>query len=124
MESMEPNPAFDPESYPGVIEAFDALGPETKILVWGADWCTDTRQELPDFAATLEASSVPESQIEVYEVDREKAGPKVEEYDVELIPTVVVEADGEVVARFEESESVPAPVFLAEQLSDSGLAHY
>ena len=55
-------------------------------------------------------------QIEVYEVDREKQGPKVEAYDIELIPTIVIEDDGEEVARFVEGEDLPAAIVLAEQL--------
>lgn len=124
MDAMEPNPAFDPESYPDVIEAFDALGPEARILVWGGDWCPDTRQELPDFAATLEASSLSPEQIETYEVDHEKNGPKVEEYGIDRIPTIIVERDGEQLATFVEKEPVPAAIVLADQLSESGLTHY
>ena len=119
---MEPNPAFDPDSYPEVLEAFDALEDTGRVLVWGADWCKDTRHELPDFAAALEASALDDDQIEVIEVDREKQGPKVEEYGVELIPTIVIEDDGEEIARFVEGEDLPAAIVLAEQLAESGRA--
>ncbi len=124
MEAMEPNPAFDPNSYPDVIEAFDALGSEARVLIWGGDWCPDTRQELPDFAALLEATALEPEQLEVYEVDQDKQGPKTEAYDVERIPTIVVESEGAQLARFVEGEDVPAGVFLADQLSESGLTHY
>ena len=124
MQAMEPNPAFDPESYPGVIEAFDALGPDARILIWGGDWCPDTRQELPDFAALLEATDLDPDQIDAYAVDQDKQGPKVTAYDIERIPTIVVERGDEELARFVEGEDVPAGVFLAEQLSESGLTHY
>ncbi len=124
MEAMEPNPAFDPESYPDVIEAFDSLGEDAHVLVWGADWCKDTRQELPDFAATLEATALGEDQVEIIEVDRDKQGPKVDVYNVSHIPTIVVEVEGDEVARFEETEDVPAAIYLAAQFSEEGLAHY
>ena len=101
MQAMEPNPAFDPESYPDVIEAFDALGSDAKILIWGGDWCKDTRQELPDFAALLEATSLDPDQIEAYEVDQDKEGPEVAAYDVERFPTIVVEGADGVVAHAE-----------------------
>jgi thiol-disulfide isomerase/thioredoxin len=123
MESMEPNPAFDPESYTEVLAAFDSIE-DPRVLVWGGDWCPDTRQELPDLAATLEATGIPADRIEVIEVDREKQGPKVEAYGIEHIPAVVIEDGGEEVARFIESEDVPAPVFLAAQLDGSDLSHY
>jgi thiol-disulfide isomerase/thioredoxin len=119
MEAMEPNPAFDPESYPDAIAAFDALGQDARVLVWGGDWCPDTRQELPDVAALLDATELGTAQIEIYEVDGDKQGPKVEEYDVTHIPTIVVERDGEELARFVESEPVPAAVYLADQVASA-----
>lgn len=124
MEAMEPNPAFDPESYPEVIEAFDELGPDTRVLVWGGDWCPDTRQELPDFAAVMAATDLDQDQIVTHEVDRDKNGVGVGDYEVERIPTIVVERDGEELARFVEREPVPAAIFLAEQLRESGLTHF
>lgn len=124
MQAMEPNPAFDPESYPEVIEAFDDLGPDARVLVWGADWCPDTRQELPDFAALVAATDLDPDQVVSYEVDRDKNGPGVSDYGIERIPTIVVERDGEELARFVEREPVPAAIFLAEQLEESGLTHF
>jgi thiol-disulfide isomerase/thioredoxin len=121
MEAMEPNPAFDPESYPDAIAAFDALGQDARVLVWGGDWCPDTRQELPDFAALLEATQLRADQIEIYEVDHDKQGPKVEEYDVTHIPTIVIERGGEEIARFVEGETMPAPVYLGDRLGEAGL---
>jgi len=50
--------------------------------------------------------------------DGSKVGPEVEEYDIEYIPTVVVERDGEEVARFVEEEPVPISVYLARELED------
>ena len=41
-----------------------------------------------------------------------------EEYGIELIPTVIVERDGEEVARFVESEDRPIAEYLAAQLSE------
>lgn len=116
MEAMEPDPAFDPESYPDVIEAFDSLGSEARIHIWGGDWCPDTRKELPTFAALLEATTLDQDQVAVHEVDRDKQGPKVEEYGIERIPTIVIERDGEELARFVEGEAVAAPIALADEL--------
>lgn len=120
LKTMEPNPAWDPESYPEVIEAFSNLDEGVTVHVWGADWCGDCRSQLPDFAAALEAAGV--ENVEQYPVEREdgeKYGPKVEEYGIELIPTIVVERDGgEELARFVEEERVEAPVYLADQLQE------
>ncbi|MFB6114622.1 MAG: TlpA family protein disulfide reductase [Halodesulfurarchaeum sp.] len=124
MESMRPNPAFDPESYPDVLDAFSRLDSETTVNIWGADWCPDSRRELPDVAAVLEAADVPDGRISTYEVDRDKRGPAVDAYDVNRIPTVVVERDGRELARFEEEEAVPAPQYLASQLPETDLDHF
>ncbi|KAB1194134.1 thioredoxin [Haloferax sp. MBLA0076] len=119
LETMQPNPAWDADSY---ADAVDALGADDYTFkVWGGDWCGDCRRQLPDFAAALDAAGVDTDRIEHYPVEKaedgSKVGPRVDEYDVELIPTVVVEKDGEEVARFVEEEAVPIAVFLADQLS-------
>jgi hypothetical protein len=74
---------------------------------------------LPDFAAALDAAGVPDERIEEYAVDQDKQGPGVKEYGIEYIPTVVVERDGEELARFVESEPVPAAVYLADQVASA-----
>jgi len=124
LETMEPNPAWDADSYPDVV---DALGRDGLVFrVWGGDWCKDCRSQLPDFGAALDAAGVPEDQIEHYPVEKaedgSKVGPKVEEYGIELIPTVVVERDGEELARFVEEERQPIAVYLADRLRERELS--
>jgi thiol-disulfide isomerase/thioredoxin len=118
METTEPNPTWDAAAHSEVVDAIEAGVGEVTYHVWGADWCGDCRAALPDFFAALEAAGVPDEEVEVYEVDRDKEGPNVEAYDVSLIPTVVVERDGEEVARFEESENRPAAKYVADGLLD------
>jgi thiol-disulfide isomerase/thioredoxin len=119
LSTMEPNPAWDADSYPAVRDAFEALDEDATVHVWGADWCGDCRSQLPDLAAALDAAGI---EPEVYPVERGddgKTGPKVEDYGIELIPTVVVEnGSGEELARFEEQERQPPAQYLAGQLSD------
>ncbi|AUV81983.1 thioredoxin [Salinigranum rubrum] len=118
LETMQPNPAWDADSYPEVVEALSREG--LTFRVWGGDWCKDCRARLPDFGAALAAAGVPVERVHHYPVEKEedgsKVGPRVDEYGIELIPTVVVERDGEEVARFVEKEDVPVAVYLAEQL--------
>jgi thiol-disulfide isomerase/thioredoxin len=118
LETMRPNPAWDAASYEDVVDVL-AEG-ELVFKVWGGDWCVDCRNQLPDFGAALDAAGVPEENVHHYPVEKEddgsKVGPQVDEYGIEFIPTVVVERDGEEVARFVESESVPIAVSLAEAL--------
>ncbi|MFB6070499.1 MAG: hypothetical protein ABEJ76_05690 [Halanaeroarchaeum sp.] len=121
MESMRPNPDWDPDAHPEVVDAFADLDDDVVFRVWGADWCPDTRQALPDFAAALAAAGVGGDRIEAVEVDEDKAGPGTDAYGIELIPTVVVERDDEELARFVESEPVPVAEYLAGRLTDGDL---
>lgn len=117
---MRPNPVFDENVYDDEIEVFEALAGDVVVKVWGGDWCKDCRSQLPDFGAALDAAGV--ENVEHYPVEKEddgsKVGPQVEEYSIELIPTVVVEdvETGEELARFVEEEDRPIAVYLAERL--------
>lgn len=117
LETMEPNPVWNAEAHADAVAVLEAHAEELVFKVWGGDWCKDCRSLLPDFGAALDAAEVPEELVEHYPVDRDKEGPGVDEYDVEYIPTVVVERDGEEIARFVEEEPVPIAVYLAQQIS-------
>jgi thiol-disulfide isomerase/thioredoxin len=119
LETMQPNPAWDAASYPEVVETLGGAGLVFKV--WGGDWCKDCRRQLPDFGAALAAADVPEERIEHYPVEKRedgsKTGPRVDEYGIERIPTVVVERDGAELARFVETADVPIAVYLADRLA-------
>lgn len=118
LEVTRPDPNWDADSYEETVETFADLDEDVRILVWAADWCKDARRELPDFFAALDAAGV-DDRVEVYELDREKNGELVAEFDVRYIATIVVEHDGEELARFEESADLPAVQAIASQLGDS-----
>ena len=106
LETLTPADDWEPE--PGTEDALNALGDDDYTFhVWGGDWCIDCQQQLPAFGAALEYAGVDDDQIKHYPVEKEddgsKTGPGVEEYEIEYIPTVIVERDGEEVARFVES---------------------
>ena len=121
LDTMEPNPVWDADSNADVVDALGTQG--LRFRVWGGDWCGDCRGQLPDFSAALDAAGVPEDRIEHYPVEKDddgsKVGPRVEEYGIEYIPTVVVERDGEEVARFVEEEPVNIAQYLADQLREA-----
>jgi thiol-disulfide isomerase/thioredoxin len=119
LETMEPTPTWDPDAHETVVDRFSALRDRMTVRIWGADWCPDCRNQLPDFAAALSAAGVPDDRIETYPVDRDKDGELVEAYDVEYIPTIVIEVDGEVVARFVEADERSAAEELADQLGQN-----
>ena len=119
---MRPNPVWDAGSYEDAVAAFEARADDVVVKVWGGDWCKDCRSQLPDFGAAMEAAGV--DAVEHYPVEKaddgSKVGPGVEEYGVDLIPTVVIEDDeGRELARFVEEAEVPMVVHLAEQLEDA-----
>jgi thiol-disulfide isomerase/thioredoxin len=119
METTEPSQTWDAAAHSEVVDVIEAGVAEVTYRVWGADWCGDCRAVLPDFFAALEAAGVPDDEIVVHEVDENKDGEAVEEYGVTLIPTIVVERDGDELARFEESEDRPAAEYVADRLLSS-----
>jgi len=124
LETMEPTPTWDEDAHEETVDVFAELAEDESVTikVWGGDWCKDCRAELPDFGAALDAAGFPDERVEEIAVDRDKNGPKTDEYGVELIATIVVERAGEEIARFEEEEPVPAPVYLADELRESELS--
>ncbi|PGF14752.1 thioredoxin family protein [Natrinema sp. CBA1119] len=117
LETMRPNPTWDAASYEEAVETLEAHNDELVYKIWGGDWCKDCRALLPDFGAALEAAAVPEERIEEFSLDKDKQGPGVDEYDIEYIPTIVVENDdGEEITRFVEEEDVTPAVWLAEEI--------
>lgn len=119
LSTMEPDPAWDAASYEETVETLAREG--LTFRVWGGDWCPDCRQQLPQFAAALNAAGVPDERIHAYAVEREngeKVGEGLDEYGIELIPTVVVEDEsGSELARFVESEAKPIAPFLADAIA-------
>lgn len=116
LETLEPNPVWTADAHSDTVDTLEAYSDELRYLIWGGDWCKDCRAQLPDFGAALEAAGVPEDRIVHYVLDQDKEGPGVDEYDIEYIPTVVVERDGEEITRFVEEEPVPIAVYLADEI--------
>ena len=116
LETLEPNPVWTADAHADTVETLEAYRTDLVYRVWGGDWCKDCRAQLPDFGAALEAADIPDDHIEHYALDPDKQGPGVEEYDIEYIPTIVVEKDGEELVRFVEDEPVPIAVYLADQI--------
>ncbi len=117
LETMEPNPVWVADAYADAVEVLERHADELVYKVWGGDWCKDCRSQLPDFGAALDAAGVPDDHVEQLPVNHDKEGPGVEEYGIEYIPTVVVEHDGEEVARYVEDERVPIAVYLADEIA-------
>lgn len=117
---MEPNPVWVADAYSDTVNTLSEHADDLVYKIWGGDWCKDCRSQLPDFGAALEAAEVPEENVEHYPVEKEddgsKVGPKVDAYDIEFIPTVVAEHEGEEIARFVEEEPVAIAIYLANEI--------
>ena len=116
---MDPNPVWDADAHADTVEILRQFDDAT-FRVWGGDWCKDCRAQLPDFGAALDAAGIRDENVHEYAVEKaedgSKVGPLVEEYGIDYIPTVVVERDGEELARFVESEPEPIATYLAQEL--------
>lgn len=125
LETFAPAPDWSPAAHRTAVDALASLGGADRVLVWCDDGCSDCRALLPDFAAALEAAGI-EGRVTAYAVERlpegEKRGPKVDEYGIERIPTVVIERYGTQIARFEEGDGGPIAESLARQLQSAGRA--
>lgn len=119
LETLQPDPDRSIDLPAEVLEALAADG--LVYHVWGGDWCGDCQAQLPPFAAALEAAGVDDDAIETYPVEKDddgsKVGPGVDAYGIEYIPTVVVERDGEELARVVETGDPSIAEELAEALS-------
>ncbi len=119
LDTMEPNPVWVEDAYADTVAVLEHYGDDLTFRVWGGDWCKDCRAKLPDFGAAIDAAGIPSENVVHNELDQDKQGPGVEEYGVEYIPTVVVERDGEEIARFVEDERVPIAVHLADRIEET-----
>jgi thiol-disulfide isomerase/thioredoxin len=119
LATLEPNPVWAAGAHEETVETL-AAHDDLVYRIWGGDWCTDCRSQLPDLGAALEAAEIPDERVHHHELDQQKQGLDVEAYGIEYIPTVVVERDGEELARFVEREPVPIAVYLAERIREQG----
>ena len=120
LATLTPPADWDAAAHAEAVETLAALDDTFTFLVWGDDGCGDCQALLPAFGAALEAAAIPEDRVVEYPVERlpegRKRGPQVEAYGIERIPTVVVERDGEELARFVEDEGMPIAEYLAARL--------
>lgn len=121
LETMRPDPAWDPTAHEATVATLRDQADELTIRVWCGDWCVDCRSLLPDFAAALAAADIDPETVEQYPVEKaddgSKVGPNVTAYGIERIPTIIVERDGEEIARFVEEADRPPAAFLATALA-------
>lgn len=124
LATMQPAPEWTPgAAEQAAVEELAGLSESLTIRVWGGDWCDDCHAVLPDFAAALAAAGIDPADVAHHPVEKRddgsKAGPLVTDYDIERIPTIVIEREGEEIARFVESTDRPAIVVLVDAIAAS-----
>jgi hypothetical protein len=75
------------------------------ILVFGGTWCSDTKDLLPKFYKTTDASNISQERIILYLLnDRKKSTDRMEKkYRVNAVPVFIVLKDGMEIGRIVES---------------------
>lgn len=120
LETMRPDPKWKAADHREEVRTVAAVGDSVTFLVWGDDGCSDCQRVLPRFGALLEAAGVSRDRVITYPVERlpegRKRGPRVDEFGIERIPTIVVARDYEEVVRFVEDEELSVEAFIAKGL--------
>jgi len=86
-----------------VEEISKAKSPYT-LLVFGAIWCSDTKELLPQFYKTIDKAGISHDKVKLYLLDEKKRSPeKLEKkYHVKKVPTFILLMDGKEVDRIIE----------------------
>ncbi len=122
LETMTPDLEWEGPDDQKAVSVLRERADDVSIIVWGGDWCGDCEAVLPSFAAGLEAAGIDPAGVTQYAVEKladgSKTGPKVEAYDITLIPTIVVERNGVELVRYEEAAPVDPLTFIARGITE------
>ena len=95
--------AFTPDS--ASIAFLSTAAKDIRFVVVGGTWCSDTKRELPKFFKVVSLAHLPESNIDLYGVDRSKKSKEglTEKYGINRVPTFILLFEGKEVGRIVES---------------------
>jgi len=87
-----------------MIEAMAAAKGKYQFLIFGGSWCEDTHFVLPKFFMLQEKSGIPDGDICLIGVDRNKQSPGnlSRVFDIQNVPTIIVLKDGKEAGRVVE----------------------
>ena len=110
-DSYSPNPS--------ATEVIKTKHSGVKFLVFGATWCSDTRDLLPIFIKVTDLSGVDRRAIEMFFTDRDKHTPEglENQYGIIRVPTFILLRNGQEIGRITESASTTIEGDLADILS-------
>ncbi len=98
------------------LEKLRTVNTPTKVKIFFATWCPDSKREVPRFFKIVEQAGLKKQlKIEMWAVDRKKNSPNdlAKKYHVEYVPTFVFERNGQEIGRIVES---PASAYLEEDI--------
>ena len=106
------NPAFDwygksaagYQAPTAIVTAMKNSSANVKFVIFGGSWCGDTQNILPKFFKLQELSGVPDANISLMAVDRQKKtiGNLATVMGITNVPTIIVMKDGKEVGRVVE----------------------
>ncbi len=84
----------------GIKENLDSV---TVTIVMGT-WCSDSREQVPNFFKIMDEANYPENKITMICVDRDKKSTSdIDSLNIELVPTFIFYKNGKELGRIEES---------------------
>ena len=100
------------------ISTIKKHGKGVSFIVFAGTWCGDTKRELPRFYKVMDAVGMPESNINLYMVDRTKksADGLTKKYKIKSVPTIILLRDGHEIKRIVEKPRKSIEKDLARKL--------
>ena len=95
---------YDPDS--SIITEIRPLLGGTLITAIIGTWCSDSRRELPRFLKILDKLNFPEEDLMIIAVNEDKEIPGnsiLKSYNLELVPTFIINKNGSEVGRIQET---------------------
>ena len=88
-----------------VISKLKALTKDIDILIVLGTWCGDSQEQVPQFLKVIDKMKFPEERLVIVGVDREKESEDMEmsNYDIVLVPTMIVFKGREEIGRITET---------------------
>lgn len=79
------------------------------VVIFGGEWCPDTRRTLPSFMKVLSETGLPEEKIQIWMLDKNfsSGGGPEKNLSIRSVPTFVIYEDNEEVGRLSSATERP-----------------
>lgn len=112
--------AYQPD--PRKIKALAAALPGYQLVVFLGTWCEDSHRLIPQLYRVLQDAGYPPESVQLYALDRAKAGRDGEEkeFNISLVPTIILLEDGSEAGRITETVQKNIETDLLGLMEDKG----